>query len=69
MSRALLQRIEKGDPAANIGSYFEAASIVGVPLFEEDRHTMTARLRQSEEKRALLPKAVRKPRRAVKDDF
>ena len=36
MSRALLQRIERGDAGCSIGAVFEAAVICGVPLFEPD---------------------------------
>lgn len=69
ISRALLQRIEKGDPGCAIGVVFEVAAIVGVPLFEADAKSLAVRLGHSTEKQALLPKAVRLPRKAVKDDF
>lgn len=69
ISRSLLQRIEKGDPGCAIGSVFEVAAIVGLPLFETDAKTLATRLGYSNEKRALLPKAVRLSRKAVKDDF
>lgn len=48
---------------------FEAAAIVGVVLFEEDRNRLTGRLAHSEEKLALMPKAVRGSRKAIKDAF
>lgn len=69
ISRSLLQRIEKGDPGCAIGSVFEVAAIVGIPLFEADNKALTTRLSYSTEKRALLPKAVRPSGKAVKDDF
>jgi transcriptional regulator with XRE-family HTH domain len=69
ISRALLYRIEQGDPTCSIGAVFESASIVGVPLFEEDRANLSERLKRSTEKLALMPKAVRQPRKAVKDAF
>lgn len=78
VSRALLQRIEKGDPGCGIGAVFEAAAIAGVPLFETDRGRVTVdmdRERMSAHRAALreiltlLPKTARKPRRAIKDDF
>ena len=68
ISRALLYRIEAGDAACSIGAVFEAASIVGVRLFEEEG-AVTGRLRQAERELTLLPKAVRAPRKAVQDDF
>jgi transcriptional regulator with XRE-family HTH domain len=69
VSRDLMRRIEQGDPRCGIGAVFEAAAIVGVPLFEADRASLTGRLAEHEEKLRLLPKAVHKTRTAVKDDF
>lgn len=69
ISRDMLYRIEKGDPRCEIGVVFEVAAIVGVPLFEPELAGLRARSREVEEKLALLPKAVRKPTKAVKDDF
>ena len=69
VSRDMMQRIEHGDPRCGIGTVFEAAAIVGVPLFEADRDTLSGRLIEQEEKLRLLPKSVRKTRTAVKDDF
>lgn len=69
ISRDLMQRIEHGDPRCGIGAVFEAAAIVGVPLFEADRSELTMRLAEQEGKLHLLPKSVRKTKTAVKDDF
>jgi transcriptional regulator with XRE-family HTH domain len=78
ISRALLQRIEKGDPGCGIGPVFEAAAIAGVPLFEAnreralgdmDRERINAHRTALAEMLTLLPKTARKPRRAIKDDF
>ena len=68
-SRDLMQRIEQGDPRCGIGLAFEAAAIVGVPLFEEDRGRLTTRMAEQEEKLRLLPKSIRKTKTVVKDDF
>jgi hypothetical protein len=48
---------------------FEAATIVGVPLFESDRNGLTTLLVEQEDKLRLLPKAIHKARNEVKDDF
>lgn len=69
VSRDMMQRIEQGDPRCGIGIVFEAAAIVGVPLFEEDRSRLTMRMSEQEEKLRLLPKSVRKTKTVVKDDF
>lgn len=68
-SRALIQRIEKGDPGCGIGAVFEAAAITGVSLFEADRERMSVHRAALGEMLTLLPKTARKPRRAIKDDF
>lgn len=69
VSRSLLQRIEKGDPGCTIGAVFEVATILGIPLFDADAKTLALRLNYSNEKQALLPKAVRPSGKVVKDDF
>lgn len=70
ISRALLYRIEKGDPSASVGAVFEAATVVGIPLFEAEHGPDTsALLRRTERELHLLPKAVRSPSRPVFDDF
>jgi transcriptional regulator with XRE-family HTH domain len=74
-SRALVQRIEKGDPGCSIGAVFEAAAITGVPLFETDpifetdKNRLAAHRAAAGERLRLLPKAARASRRVVKDDF
>lgn len=69
ISRGLLQRIEKGDPKCELGATFEAATIVGVKLFDTEATTLTQYIRQTEDKLALLPKSVRKKIKVVDDDF
>ena len=69
ISRTLLYRIERGDPGCSIGAVFEVASIAGVVLFEADSSKLTGLLARSSEKLALMPKAIREPRTAVKDAF
>lgn len=69
ISRALLGRIERGDPGCSIGAVFEVATICGVPLFEQESRQLTTHLALHREKMALLPKAVRVRNKGVKDDF
>lgn len=69
ISRALLQRIERGDPGCSIGVVFEVAALCGVPLFDAEPRQLATRLALHQEKMALLPKAVRTHSKAVKDDF
>ena len=70
VSRDMMQRIEKGDPRCGIGSVFEAAVIVGVPLFEEEPGRLSEMKTRYAEKINLLPKAIRKTySKVIKDDF
>ena len=69
ISRALLQRIERGDPGCSIGVVFEVATICGVSLFEQEKRQLSYELTRHGEKMALLPKAVRSVFVGVKDDF
>jgi transcriptional regulator with XRE-family HTH domain len=69
ISRALLQRIEKGDPGCAIGSVFEVAAICGVSLFEHNPRLLATKLAMQSEKMTLLPKSVRTISKGVKDDF
>jgi len=69
ISRDMLYRIEKGDPRCELGAALEVAAIVGVPLFEPELSGLRARSRETADKLALLPKAVRQRAIKVKDDF
>ena len=69
VARSTLQLIEKGSPSVAAGLVFEAATLVGVPLFEPEATTLTGHLGRVDDKLALMPKAIRKPRRPVYNDF
>ncbi len=70
ISRDLMQRIEKGDLRCGIGIVFEAATTVGVPLFEANNpKQLTQFSRMYEDKIKLLPKAVHAKKTVLKDDF
>ncbi len=68
ISRATLQKIEKGDPTVEIGIVFEAAHIAGIKLFEVENSFATL-LENTNDKIALLPKRIRKPAKGPQDDF
>ncbi len=69
ISRGLLQRIEKGNLNCRIGAVFEAATLAGIKLFDADASSLTARIRQADDKIPLLPKHIRPSRKVVDDDF
>lgn len=70
LSRATLQKIEKGDLSVAVGSVFEAAVLVGVSLFDEDPASLPAHIARADDRLSLLPSAARKRRGIeVDDDF
>ncbi len=69
LSRGLLRRIENGDPGCTLGSVFEAASVVGVRLFDADETTLSGALASNTAVMTLLPKAIRAPRAKPDDNF
>ncbi len=69
ISRATLQKIEKGELGVAIGLVFEVAALVGVTLFDEERGSLAAHLARTDDKLALLPSAVRKRTKTVDDEF
>ncbi|MGM0665184.1 MAG: helix-turn-helix transcriptional regulator [Thermodesulfobacteriota bacterium] len=70
MSRATLQKIEKGDPSTTIGLVFEVAAIVGVRLFDADIDDLKTHRTETDARLSLLPKHTHAPRHSpVDDDF
>ena len=69
ISRATLQKIEAGEMSPAIGLVFELASIVGVPLFEQDIQRLATNIELTQSKIALLPKRIREQTKLVDDDF
>ena len=70
ISRMMLYRIERGDLRCHIGAVFEAAKIVGVPLFNETEvFGIRGRRREVEDRLTLLPKHAHGPREVIDDHF
>lgn len=69
IARSTLQLIEKGHPKVEIGLVFEAATLVGLPLFVDEPSRLAPEISRVNDKLALLPRSVRAPRKTVKDDF
>lgn len=69
IARSTLQSIEKGEARTEIGLVFEAAVLLGVPLFVDDPLRLTAEKARIDDKLALLPQSIRRPRAEVEDDF
>lgn len=64
-----MAKIEQGDPGVRLGTAFEAARLVGVPLFREERSELRAELDRAHDRLALLPQRVRARGGELDDDF
>ena len=69
ISRATLQKIENGEMTCVIGLAFEAAALVGLNLFEQDRIPLSISIESANDKIALLPRRIKSVTRDVDDDF
>ena len=69
ISRATLQKIEKGNLNCAVGLVFEVAVLVGVKLFETEQMSLTVQQERIYDRLALLPKSVQKKNKSVNDDF
>ncbi len=68
VTQPTMRKVERGDPTVGLGVAFEAAAVLGVPLFHEDRPRRSLEANRVDDRLALLPKLVRKPA-DVDDDF
>lgn len=68
VSVVTIRKVERGDPSVAIGTVFEAATIVGVPLFNVDRSELGSLIAREADRLALLPSRVDEPV-PVNDDF
>lgn len=69
VSRGLIQRIERGDLGCSIGAVFEAATVVGIRLFDADQLTLATSIASNRQMLTLLPQSVRPSQKAINDDF
>jgi len=65
---ATISKVERGDLTVGVGLVFDAAVLVGVPLFVEDRSRLAAEADRTGEVVSLLPRRVRSDRE-VDDAF
>ncbi len=69
ISRATLQKIERGSMGCAIGLVFEVATLVGVPLFDSNTLPLALQKERVADKIALLPQRIKTREPVVKDDF
>ncbi len=59
VSRTTLHKLEMGDPTVAIGTAFEVATLLGIPLFGADRAELSDLVARSRDRLTLLPARVR----------
>lgn len=69
VSHPTIIKVERGDPRVAVGTVLEAATLVGVPLFDEDPVARARHQQRVTTELALLPRAARARRSSVDDDF
>lgn len=69
ISTSTLLKVEQGDPSVTLGVAFDVATLVGVPLFDEDRASLSAELARRRDRLALLPQRVREPKDDLGNEF
>lgn len=68
-TRPTIRRIEQGNPATEIGLYFEIANILGIPLFSDDPKQLRSLNEKLDLEISVLPQRIRKGTEDVFDDF
>jgi transcriptional regulator with XRE-family HTH domain len=68
VTHVTMRKVERGDLTVGLGVAFEAAAVLGVPLFHEDRSRRALEAGRVEDRLAVLPVLVRK-RTEIDDDF
>ena len=69
VSHPTIINIERADPKVAVGTFLEAAVLVGVPLFDADPLVRTRRHDRLAAELKLLPKAARLSKVEPDDDF
>ena len=69
VSTPTVRKMLAGSASVAIGTYFEAAYILGVPLFDLDPDRFAVSASKTAEIEALLPKRIRPPQQQIDDDF
>lgn len=68
-STPTVRKLLDGSPTVAIGTYFEAAHILGVPLFDPDPGRFALMASKTAEIDALLPKRIVNREEEIDDDF
>jgi transcriptional regulator with XRE-family HTH domain len=68
VAHVTISKVERGDLTVAVGTVFEAAAVVGVPLFDPDPRRRSLESDRVRDRLALLPRLAR-PTAAVDDGF
>lgn len=68
VNHTTLRKVERGDLTVGLGVAFEAAALLGVPLFGDDDERRSLEIARLNDRLAALPERARRPVR-VDDDF
>jgi transcriptional regulator with XRE-family HTH domain len=68
VTHVTMRKVERGDLTVALGIAFEAAAVLGVPLFDADPSRRALEAGRVDDRLAVLPQLVRKPAE-VDDDF
>lgn len=69
VSARTISSLENGSPSVSIGVVFEAATMLGIPLFGVEGPELSRLARHGRQHLALLPRRVYKRQEPVDDDF
>ncbi len=61
VTHVTMRKVERGDLTVGLGVAFEAAAVLGVPLFHEDSSRRALEAGRVDDRLAVLPALVRKP--------
>lgn len=69
VSRLTVRSIEQGNPSVALGTVFEAAAVVGIPLLAEDNNALDRLATSIAAIARVLPERGRSKKPVVDDDF
>ena len=69
ISPMTLRKVERGDPTVALGTAFEVAALLGIPLFDANRDELSTVVERGRERLALLPARIRERTPPVDDAF
>ena len=69
VSRYTVIALEKGYPKVGVGTVFEAATIVGIPLLADDQRALNKLATTVANLTSILPERGRRKKVALQDDF